>query len=74
MHRGEKSENEKGGSVEETKTKGEGALFGAKGVALQRNAREREEAPDERIRPALERKNVTVIRPQGEEKLAVASH
>lgn len=41
VHRGEKSENEKGGSVEETKTKGEGALFGAKGVARQRNARER---------------------------------
>lgn len=32
-----------------------------------------EKAPDERIRPALERKNVTVIRPQGEEKLAVAA-
>jgi hypothetical protein len=35
---------------------------------------EKGEASDERIRSALERKNVTVVRPQGEEKLAGARH
>lgn len=35
---------------------------------------EREREADERIRSALEWKNVTVVRPQGEEKLAVARH
>lgn len=34
----------------------------------------KEESLDERIRSTLERKNVTVVRPQGEEKLAVARH
>lgn len=44
------------------------------GSRLRKREAEGREGPDERILPALKRKNVTVIRPQGEEKLAVASH
>ena len=50
----------------------EGARFASGG--LRKREAEGRGGPDERIHPALERKNVTVIRPQGEEKLAVASH
>lgn len=42
-------------------------------VACEDEKQKGAEGSDERIRPALERKNVTVIRPQGEEKLAVAA-
>lgn len=61
-------------SVRETPTR----IFpaGLPGIAGSLGAARREgrEASDERIRSALERKNVTVVRPQGEEKLAVARH
>lgn len=43
-------------------------------TSLDAARREGREASDERIRSALERKNVTVVRPQGEEKLAEARH
>lgn len=69
----------KGRADERKRERGKRALFREGGSsanrwpAKTRGRREQEKAPDERIRPALERKNVTVIRPQGEEKLAVAA-